>query len=96
MPDVQEAPAVGVGARRRHRWARGVAVVAAVLAVADLCRWANRWYVSRQFQALGDGFYGPQLLEDAHAALVSALLWVLLAVVAAGLGWGLRVLRRRD
>ncbi|MBO1752071.1 hypothetical protein J4G33_09675 [Actinotalea sp. BY-33] len=82
---------------RRHgvrSLARGLAVVAAALAVADLFRWGNRWYVSTQFAA-SDEAYASQLLASAHAPLVSAVVWVLVATAATAIGWRLRVVRAR-
>ena len=81
--------------RTRRSVARFIAVLAAAFAVADLFRWGNRWYVSTQVAAT-DELWAGQLLAHAHTALVGALLWTLLAVVAAGVGWQLRVVRHHS
>jgi len=76
---------------RTRRLARILAVVASCLAVADGFRWGNRWYVSTMFDAPGDAAYAADILAKAHAALVHGLGWLLLAVLAAVVGWRLRV-----
>ncbi|GAA1980187.1 hypothetical protein GCM10009718_16400 [Isoptericola halotolerans] len=77
-----------------RRTARGVAVVAALLAVADGFRWGNRWYVSTMFGGARSGNdLAAERLAGAHGALVACLCWLSLAIVAAVVGWQLRVVR---
>lgn len=74
--------------------ARGVAVVAAVLAVVDGFRWGNRWYVSTMFGSAGSGDdLAAEKLAGAHGALVAGLAWLCLAIAAAVVGWRLSVVR---
>ena len=79
---------------RRHR-GRGlfqaVAVLAAFFAVADGFRWGNRWYVSTMFADADDPVYSLEILAKAHDALVHGLVWLVVALVAAFVGWRLRV-----
>ncbi|GAB6936752.1 hypothetical protein JCM11754A_02750 [Isoptericola variabilis] len=78
--------------RRRGRGLfQAVAVVAALLAVADGFRWGNRWYVSTMFDDPDDALYSLEILAKAHDALVHGLLWLAVAVAAAVIGWRLRV-----
>lgn len=80
--------------RRRFRAvARVTAIGAALLAVGALFQWGNRWYVSTMFEAAGDPL-GGQLLQSAHGSLVNALLFIVIALAAATIGWRLRVVRR--
>ncbi|MFC0644257.1 hypothetical protein [Cellulomonas phragmiteti] len=74
---------------RLHALARGVAIVAALLALADVVRWANRWYVSTMLADTPDG--GLPLVAAAHSALVGAVAWSLVAVAAAFVGWRFRI-----
>ncbi|MEL7977518.1 hypothetical protein AAG589_16765 [Isoptericola sp. F-RaC21] len=81
---------------RRHRWRglfQAVAVLAVLLAVADGFRWGNRWYLSTMFDR-SDREYALEILAKAHDALVHGLAWLVVALVAAALGWRLRVVRR--
>lgn len=88
MSDVAAvAPVVGWA----RRLARPVAVVAVLLAVADLFRWGNRWYLSTRMADTPDGGFG--LLAAAHSALLAAVVWLVVAAVAAVVGWRLRVVR---
>lgn len=85
-------PRVGAGTRVRSV-ARGITVLALVLAVADVARWGNRWYVSTMLADAPDR--ALELLAAAHGALVTALVWLLVAAVAAAVGWRLRVVATR-
>ncbi|GIG34942.1 hypothetical protein Cpa01nite_03230 [Cellulomonas pakistanensis] len=83
-----------LGARVRVA-AKVVAVVALALAVADGFRWGNRWYVATQF-ARSDVDWGNAMVAHAHGALVSGLALLLVAALAAVVGWRPRlVLQRR-
>lgn len=86
-------PPVPVARGSRTRTAAQVlAVLAGVWAVADLCRWGNRWYVAtRWIDAPGASQQGYLLLQSAHACLVSALVALAVAGSAAVVGWRLRV-----
>ena len=95
-PFIQGGTFVGEARRRLHSVARFVAVLTAFFAVANLLRWGNRWYVSTQMAAPIDDLWAARLLDHAHTALVSALLWTVLAIVAAGVGWQFRVVRHRQ
>ncbi|MDO8143807.1 hypothetical protein [Isoptericola sp. 178] len=69
-----------------------MALVAALLAIADGFRWGNRWYVSTMYGGAADGgALAVERLVAAHSALVSGLGWLCLAVAAAVLGWRLRI-----
>ncbi len=74
--------------------ARVLAVVALVLAVADGFRWGNRWYVATQL-ARTDAGGGDAMVVHAHDALVRGLALLVVAVVAAVVGWRLRVVAQR-
>ncbi|MFE7405177.1 hypothetical protein [Isoptericola sp. NPDC057559] len=80
--------------RRGRGLFRAVAVVAACLAVADTFRWGNRWYVSTMFDGPGDAVYALDILTKAHDALLHGLAWLAVALLAAAVGWRLRVVRR--
>jgi hypothetical protein len=71
---------------------RIVAVVALCLAVADGFRWGNRWYVSTMVEDSSPG-YALEIVAKAHDALVHGLAWLVVAVIAALVGWRLRVVR---
>jgi hypothetical protein len=73
--------------------AKVVALLALALAVADLFRWGNRWYVATRF-ARTDQARGDAMIAHAHAPLVSALALLLVAAVAAVIGWRLRIVAR--
>ncbi|WP_129336989.1 hypothetical protein [Cellulomonas endophytica] len=74
--------------------ARRVAVVAAVLAVADGFRWGNRWYLAVQLSEGADGgSMAAPFYAGAHDALARGLACLVVALVAAAVGWGLRVVR---
>ena len=68
-------------------------MLAVLLAVADGFRWGNRWYVSTMFED-SDPVYALEILAKAHDALVHGLVWLVVALVAAVVGWRLRVVRR--
>lgn len=70
--------------------AQVIAVLALVLAVADGFRWGNRWYVATQF-AQSDVDSGNAMVAHAHEALVRGLALLLVAAVAAVIGWRVRV-----
>ncbi|PFG41499.1 hypothetical protein ATJ88_0138 [Isoptericola jiangsuensis] len=75
-----------------RRVARPVAVVALLLAVADVFRWGNRWYVSTMFGGAASGDpLAVERLVGAYTALLTGLVWLAVAVVAATVGWRLRV-----
>ncbi len=67
---------------------RIAAVGVFLLAVADLFRWGNRWYVSTAFA--DDPGYSATLEAGAHHALVRALACLLVAVALAVVGWRVR------
>ncbi len=73
--------------------ARGVAVVAGLAAVGELIRWANRSYIATQYP--DDSSYTSHLVLGAHAALTDALAWLVVAFVAAAVGWRVQVRARR-
>lgn len=86
---------------RRHRalirmraTAKGIAVLALILAIADGFRWGNRWYVATQF-ARTDVDLGNAVVAHAHGALVRGLVLLLVAVVAAVIGWRVRIVVQR-
>jgi len=81
--------------RRRHTVARVVAAVALYLAVADGFRWGNRWYVSTMYDRSGAPVIAHDVLMKAHDALLHGLVWLAVALVAAVVGWQLRLVRRR-
>lgn len=88
-------PVFSEGRRRAARTrlrapARVVAVVALVLAVADGFRWGNRWYVATQV-ARSDVDWGNAMVAHAHGALVRGLVLLVVAAVAAVIGWRVRV-----
>lgn len=72
--------------------AQVVAVAALLLAVADGFRWGNRWFVATR---LADAGQQDAMIAHAHGALVRGLALLLVAVVAAVVGWRLRVVVRR-
>ena len=80
------APVVGRG----RRLARFAAVGAVLLAGGNLIAWGNRWYVSTWHAGTA---YGDHLLRAAHSALVTGLVCLVVAAVAAVVGWRLRVVR---
>jgi hypothetical protein len=87
--------AQGQVARVRLRAAvRVVAVLALALAVVDGVRWGNRWYVATQF-ARSDVDWGNATVAHAHEALVRGLALLLVAAVAAVIGWRVRVVVHR-
>lgn len=65
-------------------------MVALVLAVADGFRWGNRWYVATQV-ARSDVDWGNAMVAHAHGALVRGLVLLVVAAVAAVIGWRVRV-----
>lgn len=71
--------------------ARLVAIVATCLAVADGFRWGNRWYVSTMFGSSGEADIAGDILAKAHGALLQGLGWLALAILAATVGWQLRL-----
>lgn len=82
-------------ARARGRAvAKVVAVLALALAVAEAFRWGNRWYVATRF-ARSDADWGNAMAADAHEALVAGLALLLVAGVAAVVGWRVRVVVHR-
>ncbi|MFE5342926.1 hypothetical protein ACFQ80_22100 [Isoptericola sp. NPDC056578] len=81
---------------RRHRGRgilRVVAVLALFLAFADGFRWGNRWYISTMFEDSSPE-YALEIIAKAHDALVHGLIWLVVAALAAAVGWRLRVVRR--
>lgn len=87
--------ALGQVARARARTtAKVVAVLAFLLAVADGFRWGNRWYVATRF-ARSDVDSGNAMVAHAHGALVHGLVLLLVAGVAAAVGWRVRVVLHR-
>lgn len=85
----------GQVARVRLRAAvKVVAVLALVLAVADGFRWGNRWYLATQI-AQSDVDWGNAMVAHAHDALVRGLALLLVAAVAAAIGWRVRVVVHR-
>lgn len=87
--------ALGQVARARVRTtAKVVAVLALVLAVADGFRWGNRWYVATRF-ARSDVDWGNALAAHAHGALVRGLALLVVAGVAAVIGWRVRLVLHR-
>lgn len=86
-----------VAPSRLRTTARIVAVVAAGLAIADGFRWGNRWYVSTMFGGAESGnLLAVERLVGAHDALVAGLAWLCLAIVAAVVGWRLRIVSVPD
>jgi hypothetical protein len=74
--------------------AQVVAVLTFLLAVADGFRWGNRWYLATRF-ARSDVDVGNAMVAHAHEALVRGLVLLLVAAVAAAIGWRVRVVVRR-
>lgn len=69
-------------------------MLALVLAVADGFRWGNRWYVATRF-ARSDVDWGNALVAHAHGALVRGLALLVVAGVAAVIGWRVRLVLHR-
>ncbi|GII98317.1 hypothetical protein Slu03_06950 [Sediminihabitans luteus] len=86
----------GVTGERVRATARVVAVGAVLMAVADAFRCGNRWYVSTMFGGADSGDYmALDLAAGAFHAMVACLAWVCVALVAAAVGWRLRVVSAR-
>ena len=67
-------------------WSLVAAWILAVLGVADLVRWGNRWYLAEVFARLasadGGGWaFAYQLLHKAHEALVRGVVLLLVAAL---------------
>src|SRR6478609_6942670 len=78
------------------RWSRAAALVLAVVGVAELVAWANRWYVAEMFArsaaSAADWAWAADRLRVAHATLLTAV--VVLAVAAVLRGVAGRAARR--
>jgi len=79
-------------ARRRSRrprtvtpWSRAAALVLAVVGVAELVAWANRWYVAEMFArsatSAADWAWAADRLRVAHTTLLTAVVVLGLATV---------------
>lgn len=87
---MSDVAAVARAAGRGRRFARFAAVVAVLLAGGNLIAWGNRWYISTWHAGTA---YGYDILHAAHTALVTGLVCLVVAAVAAAVGWRLRVVR---
>lgn len=73
---------------RAASWSRVIAWLLGLWGIAELIRWGNRWYIATRFfadaTADADWKWRYELLDDAHATLVRALVMLLLAAAFAG------------